>query len=226
LRHLADEEIQKAAEAIRQPTEGVFSPLDLFLDRDPSIEMRLEADMLVPLVVEDYFGQRVEPSASLLTYVVAFRYSKEQHRIVLTFEELKYRKKGEAKQALGFPHSEEFRGSVVVANRFGKEFISTLQVEGQTRVQLHQDGGSRGRAVPTGPSPLTILGGTQSKEYRPGAAATGDPVRKGAPRSRRAGSHDGGLAVVRRAGDPDRGWQAAWAQPARPTALGARRRLA
>jgi predicted ATPase len=165
LRRLAEDEIHKAAEAIRQPTEGGFSAIDLISNRDPPTQMRFVADMLVPLEVEDDFGQKVAPSATLLSYTVAFRYSTDEGRLVLTEEELKHQKKGEARQHILFPHSPTFRDSVVKANRFGAAFISTSTEEDQTRIQLHGDGGSRGRPVPAGPSPRTILGGTGSKEY-------------------------------------------------------------
>ena len=165
LRHLADDEIQKAAEAIRQPTEGSFSALDLVTNRDPDTAMRFVADMLVPLAVEDDFGQKVEPTASLLTYTVAFRYSSEENRLVLIEEELKHQKKGDAARVILFPHSRAFRESVVKAERFGTAFISTKVEEEQARIVLHGDGGSRGRPVPAGPSPQTILGGTGSKEH-------------------------------------------------------------
>lgn len=165
LRHLADEEIHKAAEAIRQPTEGGFSALDLFWNRDPQTLLRLEADMLVPLEAEDDFGQQVVPSASLLTYSLGFRYSAEENRLVLTHEELKHQKKGDARQHIRFPHGAGFRESAVKGKRFGGPFISTNEEEEQVRIQLHGDGGSRGRPVPAGPSPRTILGGTGSKEY-------------------------------------------------------------
>lgn len=165
LRHLADDEIQKAAEAIRQPTEGSFRPLDLLFQGDPATVMRFSADMVVPLQVEDDFGQHVEPTASLLSYALTFRYSTEENRLVLVEEELKHLKKGEARQHILFPHSAAFRDSIVKANRFGAAFISTDIEDGQQGIKLHGDGGSRGRPVPAGPSPRTILGGTGSKEY-------------------------------------------------------------
>ncbi|HEX5052096.1 MAG TPA: AAA family ATPase [Planctomycetota bacterium] len=165
LRHLADDEIQKAAEAIRQPTEGSFSALDLITNRDPGTDMRFVADMLAPLRVEDDFGQPVEPTASLLTYTVAFHYSPDENRLVLIEEELKHQKKGDATKVILFPHSRSFRDSVVKAERFGTAFISTKVEGGQPRIVLHGDGGSRGRPVPAGPSPRTILGGTGSKEH-------------------------------------------------------------
>src|SRR5262245_30789721 len=105
LRRLADDEIQKAAESIRKPAEGAFSPLDLFWCKDPTLEMQFDADMLVPLEVEDDFGERVEPSASLLTYSISLRYSTEEQRVVLTREELRHRRKTEARSVLGFGHS-------------------------------------------------------------------------------------------------------------------------
>jgi len=165
LRHLADDEVQKAAEAIRQPAEGSFSPLDLITNRDPATPMRFVADMLVPPAAEDDFGQQVAPTASLLTYSVAFRYSENENRLALVEEELKHHKKGDAKKVMLFPHSPAFRDSIVTAARFGTAFLSTKVEEGQVRVQLHGDGGSRGRPVAAGPSPRTILGGTGTKEY-------------------------------------------------------------
>lgn len=165
LRHLAGDEIHRAAEAIRQPTAGGFGALDLVSNHDPARVMRFAADMVVPLEVEDDFGQRVQPSASLLTYSVAFRFSAEEGRLVLVEEELKHQKKGEARQHLLFPHSPAFRESIIHAKRSGTAFISTSQEEGQTRIQLHGDGGSRGRPVAAGPSPRTILGGTNTNEY-------------------------------------------------------------
>ncbi len=165
LRHLADEEIQKAAESIRQPTEGAFSALDLITNRDPATTMRFTADMVVPMHAEDDFGQAVAPTASLLTYVVAFRFDPRHNRLVLVEEELKHHKKGDAAGVLLFPHSRAFRDSVVHATRFGTAFVSTSVENGQARIQLHGDGGSRGRPVAAGPSPRTILGGTTSSEY-------------------------------------------------------------
>jgi predicted ATPase len=165
LRHLADDEIQVAAEAIRQPTESGFSALDLFWNRDPNTHLRFDADMLVPLDAEDDFGQRVTPTASLVTYSLGLRYSSEENRLVLSHEELKHQKKADARQHVRFPHTPAFLESVVQSKRFGSAFISTEDVEGQTRIKLHGDGGSRGRPVPANPSPRTILGGTGSKEY-------------------------------------------------------------
>lgn len=165
LRHLADDEIQKAAEAVRQPTEGSFSALDLVTNRDPKTTMRLSADMIVSLAAEDDFGQPIEPKASLLRYTVGLRYSSDENRLVLVEEELKHHKKGDAKTLLRFPHSREFRNSVSRAERYGTAFISSHDEDGRVRVQLHGDGGSRGRAVVAGASPRTILGGTGSKEH-------------------------------------------------------------
>jgi predicted ATPase len=165
LRHLADDEVQKAAEAIRKPTEGSFSALDLVTNRDAGTTMRFAADMIVPQEAEDDFGQKVQATASLLRYTVGLRYSTDESRLVLMEEELKHHKKGDAKEVLLFPHSSAFRNSVVKADRFGTAFLSTKIEEGQTRIVMHGDGGSRGRPVAAGSSPRTILGGTGTKEY-------------------------------------------------------------
>ncbi|MCB9879040.1 MAG: AAA family ATPase [Planctomycetes bacterium] len=165
LRHLADDEIQTAAGSIRQPTEGSFSPLDLITDRDPSTTMRFAADMLVPRRAVDDFGQECEPSATLLNYVVALRFDERQNRLVLAEERLVHHNKGDARDVLLFPNSRAFRESVVFAKRYGTAFISSQTDGDQARIQIHSDGGSRGRAVPAGPSPRTIVGGTTSNDY-------------------------------------------------------------
>lgn len=164
LRHLTEDEIHKAAEAIRKPTEGTFSPLDLVTNHDPETTMRFVADMIVPLQAEDDFGEPVQPTVSLLSYTVAFRYSTKEHRLVLVEEDLKQLKKGDARHHILFPNSAAFRNSVLQGKRSGA-FLSTVDEGGRIRIQLHGDGGSRGRPVPAGPSPRTILGGTGTNQY-------------------------------------------------------------
>lgn len=134
-------------------------------NRDPATPIRFVADMLVPLHAQDDFGETVKPTASLLTYSVAFRYSTLEHRLILIHEDLQPQRKSEARQNILFPHAASFRKSVVMSRRFGPAYISTRDEEDQPRIQLHGDGGSRGRPVAPGPSPRTIVGGTGSKEY-------------------------------------------------------------
>lgn len=165
LRHLAEDEIHKAAEAIRKPAEGSFSPLDLVTNHDPATTMRVVSDIIVPMEAEDDFGEPVTPTVTLLSYTVAFRFSSDENRLVLVQEELKQHKKGDARQHILFPHTAEFRNSIVRGKRWGTAFISTGEDSDSARISLHGDAGSRGRPVSAGPSPRTVLGGTNTKEY-------------------------------------------------------------
>ncbi len=168
LRHLADAEIQRAAEAVRGPAAGVFGPLDLFWGADRSGTMRFTADMIVPAEVVDDFGRSAKPSITILRYEVAFRYDEgPQPRLELLEEDLRHIQIGEAKEAIGFPHAGEFRKAAVTGKRHGGPFISTSNAPGAPGpvITLHQDGGSRGRGVPPGQSPRTVLGGTGGAEH-------------------------------------------------------------
>ncbi len=166
LRFLADDDFQKAGERVRGPASGSYSPLELFWKNDPEGRIELEADMLVPLRAVDDFGQDVEPTISILKYVVHFGFEREPRpRLVLLREELTHFTKGDAKELIGFPHSRSFRDSMVEGKRSGKAFISTSTENGATVVSLHGDGGSRGRPVPAAPSPRTVLAGTSAAEY-------------------------------------------------------------
>lgn len=165
LRYLAQDEIHMAAEAIRRPSEGGFGPLDLLWNHDPRTQLRLSADILVPSRAEDDFGDVVHPTTTLLNYEVRFRYSEGDRRLVLAHEELKPHKRGDAKALIPFSHNSSFRDSAAVGKRYGGAFISMQQGAGVDTVQLHGDGGSRGRPVPVGNSPRTVLGGTGTREY-------------------------------------------------------------
>ena len=167
LRLLADHEIQPAAEAVRSAVSGGFGPLDLFWALDESQPIRFVADMLVPHRVRDDFGREAEPSTNLLRYSIQLRFAREPRpRLELVSEDLVPLRKGEACRILGFPHESAFLRSAVKGARRRGQFISTEWIaEGQPRLKLHQDGGSRGRPVNPGRSPRTVLGGTNTAEY-------------------------------------------------------------
>jgi predicted ATPase len=96
---------------------------------------------------------------------VALRYSEPEHRLMLVEEGLTHHTKSDAKQVISFPHALAFRNTVVKGKRYGTAFLSTDTKDGATRIELHGDGGSRGRPVAAGPSPRTVLGGTNTKDY-------------------------------------------------------------
>lgn len=167
LRALAEQDIQSAAQSIRSPASGSFGPRDLFLGGDISRIIGFEADLLVPREVEDDFGRRAEPATTLLRYELALRLvSVSSPRLEIVKEALTSLKATEAKDIIGFPHSAEFRKSVVKTTRRLGPLISTKEEDdGVVSLMLHQDGGSRGRPIPAGQSPRTVVGGTNAVEY-------------------------------------------------------------
>ncbi|MFG0318123.1 MAG: AAA family ATPase [Planctomycetota bacterium JB042] len=162
---MAVKEIGAAANEIRRPTDSGFGALDLFWNRDPQGRIEFDLDMLVPAEADDDFGVRVSATTTLLRYSVAFEFSRSEQRLILASENLVSLKKGDARAIIGFPHSKEFLESVVHGKRYGAAYISTRPQGTTTAVHLHQDGGSRGRPVPAGASPRTVLGGTNTEEY-------------------------------------------------------------
>lgn len=79
----------------------------------------------------------------------------------MEYESLTHAKLGDSKTFIGFKSSKEFRKSVALGGRRGGPLISTRQ----DRIQLHGDGGSRGRPAPVGRSPLTVVGGANTSDY-------------------------------------------------------------
>ena len=158
---LAERAISDAATEVRRTSEGGYSPLDLVFGRDPNRRIELSADMVVPPQVEDDFGDTTKPSTTLLTYTVRLRYASESDRLLVEYESLAHAKLKDSKSFIGFESSGAFRKSVALGGRWGGPLISTRE----DRIQLHGDGGSRGRPAPVGKSPLTVVGGTNTSDY-------------------------------------------------------------
>ena len=158
---LAERDIADAATAVRHTSDGGYSPLDLVFGRDSGRTIELSADMVVPDEVVDDFGDSVKPSTTLLTYTVKLRYVSGSDRLLVEYESLTHAKLKDFKSFVGFDTSETFKKSVTLGGRWGGPLISTKQ----DRIQLHGDGGSRGRPAPVGRSPLTVVGGTNTSDY-------------------------------------------------------------
>ena len=154
-------DISEAATEVRRTSDGGYSPLDLVFGRDPRRKIELSADMVVPPLVQDDFGESAKPSTTLLTYTVRLRYALESDRLLVEYESLTHAKLGDFRSFIGFDSSREFRKSVALGGRWGGPLISTKR----DRIQLHGDGGSRGRPAPVGRSPLTVVGGTNTSDY-------------------------------------------------------------
>ena len=161
LSSLAERNIPDAATEVRRTSDGGYSPLDLVFGRDPGRRVELSADMVVPPEVEDDFGESAKPSTTLLTYTVGLRYAPESDRLLVEHERLTHAKLGDSKSFIGFRCSKDFKKSVASKGRWGGPLISTKE----DRIQLHGDGGSRGRPAPVGRSPLTVVGGTNTSDY-------------------------------------------------------------
>lgn len=138
-------------------------------------DMALAAEMLVPEVVEDDFGRITNPTTTFLRYEVVLRYSPAERstfarfgRVSLVSESLTHIKKGDASRHLGWKHSaKSFRDAVVVGRRSGIAYISTrVEEDGTVVVEVHQDGGSRGKArsSPADRAPRTIVATTTTAD--------------------------------------------------------------
>ena len=158
---LARRDVVGAAAEVRRTSDGGHSPLDLVFTRDPGRRVELSADMVVPLETVDDFGERAVASTTLLTYKIGLAYDRSSDRLLVEHESLTHAKMGDYRKFMGFETSKEFRKTVALGSRRGGPLISTRE----DRIQLHGDGGSRGRPAPVGRSPLTVVGGTNTADY-------------------------------------------------------------
>ena len=158
---LTDRDISDAATEVRRASNGGYSPLDLVFGRDPGRTIELSADMVVPPQVADDFGESAKPSTTLLTYTLRLRYAPDSDRLLVEYESLTHAKLKDSKSFIGFQSSREFKKSIALGGRWGGPLISTKE----DRIQLHGDGGSRGRPAPVGRFPLTVVGGTNTSDY-------------------------------------------------------------
>jgi predicted ATPase len=88
--------------------------------------------------------------------------------IRLEREYLTYVSQGDARERLRWPHSAaKFRELVVKNRRTGKHFISMKAEDGESTVEIHQDGGSRGKPVASNPAKArrTIVSTITSSEF-------------------------------------------------------------
>ena len=158
---LAERAISDACTEVRRTSDGGYSPLDLVFGRDPARRIELSAEMVVPPRVEDDFGDTTRPSTTLLTYTVRLRYASDSDRLLVEYESLAHAKLKDSRSFIAFDSTHAFRKSVALGQRRGGPLISTRA----DRIQLHGDGGSRGRPAPVGKSPLTVVGGTNTSDY-------------------------------------------------------------
>ncbi len=157
---LTEHPINEAALRVRSSGEETGEIADLFFSGRSGRRQRMEfaAEMIVDGDVSDDLGRQAKASSSFLRYEVSFRYEPPSSAagplggLVLEREALRPIIKGEAKDHLKFPHSAaKFRDPVVYnTRRASSGFISTSvdDANGQTTIEVHQDGGSRGQPRP------------------------------------------------------------------------------
>lgn len=174
---LADKTFMEAANELRPVGARSVAPHTLFWNQSDGAEdaqISIAVEMLLPKDVEDDFGRRVFPTSTFVRYELGLRYQEEPSprgtsgRIVLEFEALHHITSGKAAAHLPWPHSKRhFRDVVVENRRQGKAFISTTVDDGgETVVNVHQDGGSRGqpRKSPASRAPRTIVSTTTTAD--------------------------------------------------------------
>ncbi|WP_375419312.1 AAA family ATPase [uncultured Hymenobacter sp.] len=137
--------------------------------------MKLEAEMIISAKGEDDLGQPATAKITFLRYKLELGYEEETmlstvSRLVIRHEELAYINLSEAKKQLGFPHSTEWRKSVVTGRRT-VEFISTEQAENGLFIRRHQEG--PGQPQPYAASKLmrTVLSSVNAGEAATAALA-------------------------------------------------------
>ncbi len=173
---LASESLLEAAQRVRG-VSGVRGgdPRDLFWDgyREQQRRIRLAAEMIVPATVEDDLGAITTAKTTFLRYEVELGYDRPNGegslgRLSLESEELRHIPRGEAGRHLRFKHSpRKFRDTVVVGERRGGAFLSTEQHDGATVINVHGDGGSRGKPQPRAAARAgrTVLSTVTTNDY-------------------------------------------------------------
>jgi predicted ATPase len=176
LSYLASDTLVEASQRVRG-SSGVRGgdPRDLFWDgyRDHQHRIKLAAEMIVPAEVEDDLGTPAEASTTFLRYEVILGFDppiKEGSigRLSLLGEELRHITRGEAPKHLRFPHNAgKFRSAVLRGERRGGPFLSTEQRETGTVINVHGDGGSRGKPQPRAAARAgrTVLSTVTTNDY-------------------------------------------------------------
>ncbi len=168
---LADHTFLEAAQQVRG--DRVVDPRSLFWNNAESDDpvIRLGAEMIVPPEVTDDFGRPARATTTFLRYDLELRYlppdaaSPQTGRIQLQRESLTHINRRAAAHHLPWTDV-AFREKVVTGRRSGTAYISTQEGEDGAVVNVHQDGGSRGRPRPSaaGRAPRTVVSTTTSAD--------------------------------------------------------------
>lgn len=160
-----DHPFMEAAQQIRSAGSRMGDPRTLFwVDgaKEAPPQMTLAAEMLVPEVVFDDFGQEARATSTFLRYELTLEYVPPSvggpvqiGGIRLVHEDLNYVTQSQATARLRWKSSaSKFRQKVVKNARKGTGYISTGS---DGAFQVHQDGGSRGQPRRSAVAPRTVL---------------------------------------------------------------------
>lgn len=125
--------------------------------------MSFDVDMIIPEKAVDHLGQEATAGRTFFNYKLVITCSPaadSRHAgLRIVSEDLMYIPQTDAAKRLPFPHSPEWRDSVIKGNR-RTPHVSTRE----GIVRLHPDGGTRGRAwqYPANTLPRTVLSGCPS----------------------------------------------------------------
>lgn len=151
LRLLAWCPISDAARSVRGGRRDDMADERDLLRREPTGEastvgeyprIRLGAEMILPPVVTDDFGQEVKPTVTFVRYEIELAYDPSAWRLVLERESLLPIARSEAAERLPrLRHHKEFLDGALQGQRFGRPFISTRGEDDEAAVRIHRDRG-------------------------------------------------------------------------------------
>lgn len=172
---LADKSFVEAAAELRTPGAPAADLASLFWGGAvEDARMRFGAEFIVDREVIDDFGRDAHPTATFVRYDLELAYVPPKldiggggERIRLVREELNYITLGAAAKKIPWEHSKQrFRDAVLVNKRRSSPYISTTLDDGTGIIEVHQDGGSRGRTrkSPVDRAPRTVVSTTTTSD--------------------------------------------------------------
>lgn len=134
--------------------------------------MSFEAEMIVPKVATDDFGQVATAKYTFLRYRLELalrtdeQVAKSLGPLEIIEESLIHIKRKDISEHLWFEYSKAWLNSILIGKMSSSGFISTERSGSNAVIKLHQDGGSRGMSVsrPAANLPRTVLSAANSAE--------------------------------------------------------------
>ncbi len=165
---LANETLMKAALSIRNETARNADVRSLFhrVGNEIAERMSFEIEMIAPREAIDDLGQVAHATANFLKYTLELQYKPQSQTgmptlspIEILKEELTHIPASQAGRHVLFDHSpSKWRKSALAIKHRTAAFISTEGTGDSRVIKLHQDGGSRGRAISNpATQPRTVL---------------------------------------------------------------------